>query len=61
MEDCYTAFAAPGATTVSASVHQCIGGGPSVVRGRATGVDQAGRPVSGFGAPLVVPGQQNCI
>ena len=61
VEDCNTAFAAPGATTVSASLAYCIGGGPALVRGRANAVDQAGRPVSGVSAPTVVPGQQNCF
>ena len=61
VEDCNTAYAAPGATTVSASLAYCVGGGPAVVRGTATAVDQAGRPVSGTSAPTVIQGMQNCF
>ena len=61
VEDCATGFAAPGGTTASATAYECIGGGPAIVRGTAFAVDQAGRPVSGFGPPTVVAGAQNCI
>ena len=61
VEDCATGFAAPGGTTASATAYECIGGGPAIVRGTAYAVDQAGRPVSGFGPPTVVAGGQNCL
>ena len=61
VEACSTSIADTGATSVSSAVSLCIARGPAVLRGTATGADKLGRPVSGFGAPTVALGQENCF